>query len=405
MGRTEKLIVLVLMTMNCALFSSDTSQTCQCGADPGERIQYVGPFADVAFPDPSVVSIIGGPGRRIIRIQESEMAAGEVTPFLLESSDNGSTWTAKGKWGWTLASLSDPRFLYTYSGGCQLFSTSSDGGHHWRMPAYTVDGRPKEDFCRKVTGRPSAELEVGIAGTHPREPATVYAVFWATIYSSRAHAGYVKVEKSYSVPGMYVSRDAGDHWTLFSETVGNVSDDADARPSIGVSPSNPNFMMAQSAAGVVRTNDGGKHWSPVGQQLELNRVPELAGRAELVAQIQKKDPKFVPPKLEFLKLHVTGIVFSPSSSNNVFLVTNKGVYRTENAGDTWCLLPVGDRRISEVSGLLVDPQNPSRIFVGTHQRIMVSDDGGCHFRPFFDSRQARASRSKEGARRPTGAHR
>jgi hypothetical protein len=256
-----------------------------------------------------------------------------------------------------------------------------------------------------VTGRPVAELEVGIAGIHPREPATVYAVFWATVYSPRAHAGYAEVEKTYSVPGMYVSRDAGDHWTLFSETVGNVSDDADAKPSIGVSPSNPDFMMAQSAAGIVRTNDGGKHWSAVGQQLELNRVPELAGRAELVAQIQKKDPKFVPPELEFLKLHVTGIVFSPSSSSNVFLVTNKGVYRTEDAGDTWCLLRVGERRISEVSGLLVDPQNPSRIFVGTHQKIMVSDDGGCHFRPFFDSRRPRGNRNQDLAGRPTGARR
>jgi hypothetical protein len=58
----------------------------------------------------------------------------------------------------------------------------------------------------------------------------------------------------------------------FSSIVGNLRIDADASasPTLGISPLNPNTMMAQAAAGIVRSSDGGKTWSPVGQQAGLN---------------------------------------------------------------------------------------------------------------------------------------
>lgn len=314
---------LVLLFAGCLAYGRAPAESCSCGKDVNEQTLYVGPASDGGFPYPSVVSITREKGGGEVRIRTGVMQGRRVIDILLRSCDDGQTWISEGEYQRVLAAPSDPMFIYAYRDGYKLFWTSSDGGREWSRPAYEVDGRPAQDFVRSISGSPDAELQVAINAIDPRNPHVVYGTFYVWVYSNTREK---KVEKTYDVPAMYVSHDAGNHWSLFSSFVGNLGSDPDAYPALGISPSNPNIMMAQASGGVVRSMDGGKKWTPVGQHAELNRRAELKGRAEAVAEAMIKDPAFQPPQAEFLNLHVYNILFRPDNSNLVYLVTNKGAY-------------------------------------------------------------------------------
>ena len=157
-------------------------------------------------------------------------------------------------------------------------------------------------------------------------------------------------------------------------------------------------MIAQAATGVVRSLDGGKTWGPVGEQAELNRRPVLKGYAEVLAEAKRRVPDMQIPRLDWLNLDVLYVHFRPDTSRVVYLVTNKGLYRSENGGDTWCRLDVGTETVFGFGDMAFDPNDFNRIYVGREKAVMASSDGGCHFEKIFDWDQYSArGRTKHGA--------
>ena len=197
---------------------------------------------------------------------------------------------------------------------------------------------------------------------------------------------------------MYVSYDGGDNWTSFSRTVGNVRNRLDNPPTLGISAANPKLMIAPGQEGLMRTRDGGRTWSPVGQQTELERPAEQKFRAASIADLRRKGVTTpIPETAPVARFKVSQIEFQPDDSSVVYLVSNKGLYRSEDGGDSWCLFLWGTPKLDSIKSLIFNPSNPRQLFVATETTVMKSSDGGCKFHRFFDYEQF-TSRYQAGTR-------
>jgi hypothetical protein len=76
---------------------------------------------------------------------------------------------------------------------------------------------------------------------------------------------------------------------------------------------------------------------------------------------------------------VVQFVIDPSNENIVFVVPNKGIYRSLDGGGTWCLLDLGFDEIEGVHSIAISSPHPLEIFVGTTHGVSYSSDRGCHF--------------------------
>jgi photosystem II stability/assembly factor-like uncharacterized protein len=142
-------------------------------------------------------------------------------------------------------------------------------------------------------------------------------------------------------------------------------------------------MIGHGLSGPVMTTDGGKSWVAVGEQADLEAPAELKGRREALAK--RSDGASIPLYPEFSYLALLQIDFQPGNSDVIYLLTNKGLYKTEDSGHTWRLTYAGAPSYFELNSLWIDPEKPTRLFLGTRDKVLSSEDSGCHFRTLFDS--------------------
>lgn len=148
------------------------------------------------------------------------------------------------------------------------------------------------------------------------------------------------------------------------------------------------MMVLHGGSGLIITHDGGKNWAPVGDQFELEGPAHLKGYIEALNRLKSKG--ITPPKqwpYDWTYLVVMSVVFEPRSGSVLYLVTNKGLFKTQDGGRSWCLICTGDNSLFGVGSIFIDRRNTNRIFVGSKNKIFVSKDGGCHFETFFDAAQ------------------
>lgn len=84
--------------------------------------------------------------------------------------------------------------------------------------------------------------------------------------------------------------------------------------------------------------------------------------------------------------HIDSIMIDPTQSDTVFAYSNTGVgwesvlYKSINGGTSWSAIDLRLQSMEEISALLVDRGNPGRVFVGTTDRLLRSDDRGRHWK-------------------------
>ncbi len=109
-------------------------------------------------------------------------------------------------------------------------------------------------------------------------------------------------------------------------------------------PSNDQRMfVAISTGGVYRTNDGGKNWQPRNKGIRA---------------------KFMPPENQFPEWGqcVHKVVSDPSNSDRMFLQHHWGVYRSDDAGDSWN--DIGKGLPSDFGfAMEIDPHDGNTVYV------------------------------------------
>jgi photosystem II stability/assembly factor-like uncharacterized protein len=180
---------------------------------------------------------------------------------------------------------------------------------------------------------------------------------------------------------LFESRDGGASWEL-NEALWNHP----TRPewqagggglclhSIVPWPGDPSrLLVAISAAGVWLTDDGGRSWSRGNRGLVARYLPEEA-REDAAA------------------LCVHHVERSPAQPERLFLQFHGGVYRSDDAGESW--EDIGDGLVSDFGfPLVVDPDDPDSAYViplradtdrvtpEGHVRVFETRDAGASWSP------------------------
>lgn len=215
-----------------------------------------------------------------------------------------------------------------------------------------------------MTGRKNYFLETYITAIDPKAPTTLYASMRAVPWNNSA----LPVRE---FPSILVSHDGGDSWTLFTSELLSFPPAASATliSPIGISPAKPPLMFGVNKKGVIKSLDGGTSWSPVGQE------EELVGRPVYKLEQQHSKRLLGAPS----NLAVYQFAFDSADLSVIYLVSNKGIFKTVNMGTSWRLLDLGFDEIDAINSVVVDPLNHDEIYVGSRYGIFVSSDGGCHF--------------------------
>lgn len=138
--------------------------------------------------------------------------------------------------------------------------------------------------------------------------------------------------------------DGGAHWAPVHE---GMIDDSDVM-SLLVDRTRPRRVFASACSGIYLSEDGAAIWR------KIQGIPYSARRTQVILQ-------------------------DPDKPATVYAATTEGLWVTPNSGSAWRRLTPGDWVINAVLAL------PGRIVIGTEKLgVLVSDDGGTHFRATND---------------------
>jgi hypothetical protein len=264
--------------------------------------------------------------------------------FILTSDGKRQKWNVGGPHfaGWEIyhvkASPADPNRLYasqTSSWFGQIIQRSDDGGRTWFQPGTkpgeptkTPEGMPMGESNKFVydtapeTGKPLTTHQWYDATPHPWEFKRVWHLEPSLTDPNTVYAG---VEDA----ALFRTTDGGQSWHELAGLRGHESGPK-WMPGAGgmglhtilLDEINRNRMyVAISAAGVFRTDDGGKSWRPANRGLVSQFMPDPT--AEVGHCVHR-------------------IAMHPSRPDVLFMQKHWDVMRSDNGGDSW----------SEISGNL-----------------------------------------------------
>ncbi|MGB8786036.1 MAG: sialidase family protein [Candidatus Acidiferrales bacterium] len=381
MQRAIRLVVCLAVAMG-AVSGEPTGE--QCGREPNAPVAYSGGVTDVFLAsDCDVIRAVMEKSVDVITIRCPTGIRDELLGFLkyteFTTTNSGKSWEKELPSDQVPSPLatatndfaqapSDPKVLYRYVQEMGSYLRSNDGGQTWTLPQFIVDGMSQLQFAKRFGGSEFYALDFHLSAIDPANPLKLYAGI-----SDRPWASFIYISgplRQIEVPGMYVSIDGGDTWSRFSDVPLN------SAPT-GISAARPARIYSQSKDGVVISADGGNHWTLAGQSAEVTAPPSKVGNYYF-----KDERGFLSWKFK-----ITQIAVDPNDPNVVFLVSNKGVYRSLDGGDTWRQLNLGFDEIGSTHSMAIISDTPAKLVVGTTRGTFLSEDRGCHFQRIYPPRE------------------
>jgi photosystem II stability/assembly factor-like uncharacterized protein len=265
---------------------------------------------------------------------------------LYKTTNGGANWAAVGyglTWGYgrtadsVFSLVMDPRDSnIVYAGTSAGILKSTDGGISWSA----VKSRLITD-----AGGP---LVISALAIDPQNPDTVYGE---------------------ADTGVFKTTDAGASWT----TVYSQPATPTGLTILRIDPANSGTMYAGTPVGVFKTTDAGASWAAVNAGLPSD------GNGHLTISALAIDPK--TPSTIYA-------VYVGTSADTGGFCCGGGVVKSTDGGVSWTRLnpglPGGDNFCDcgddRTSGLAIDLQNPSIIYVGNGSGVMKTTDGGASWR-------------------------
>ena len=259
--------------------------------------------------------------------------------FVLRSNANRAKWEVDGPFfaGWEVyhmkGSPADPDRIYaSQSSGWfgQIVQRSDDGGKTWFQPGFNPDshrdsepttnpeGMPLTEsnkFAYDIIGKPLTTHQWYDGTQHPWEFKRVWHMEPSITNADIVYAG---VEDA----AIFKSTDGGISWQELSGLRGHRTGSLWMPGAGGMAvhtiiedQNNPQrIFIAISAAGVFRTDDGGKTWKPINKGLSSQYIPDP--NAEVGHCVHR-------------------IAMHPSRPEVLFMQKHWDVMRSDDAGESW----------------------------------------------------------------------
>jgi photosystem II stability/assembly factor-like uncharacterized protein len=277
-----------------------------------------------------------------------------------------------------------------------LLFSSSNGGAFWSNVAFPAQFSGVL-HALEVDPRATGTWYVGMEGDRPfasgiyktTDAGRTWNLLPETkgkaIWSIALFPGNPDIVAAGAADGVYLSRDAGDHWQRNSP-----AENLDLRPvvSLAFDPSNRAVLYAGTTHLPWRTGDGGSSWKSI-------HTGMLDDSDVFSIQVDPKNPaliyasacsgvyhssdgaahwsKFATPPGAFRTYFVA---LDPAHEHHIFAGTTEGLLRSDDDGRSW-------REVSQhaIKAIAFDPFLPERIFfASTTGGILVSSDGGKNLR-------------------------
>lgn len=298
-------------------------------------------------------------------------------PALARSTDGGRTWNSLAASG--LPERGGPRALSALPGGIFLLNTTSgtyrsaDDGRTWQP----LEGMLSSGQVAEFLALPDRAAET----TEVAGAATVQTVLAATGY------------------GIFASRDRGAVWQAlgsglpFNSSIAGLLTHS-ARPGLVYAISDGRFRGSAAPPMVLRSNDGGQHWTPAAQGL-----PEIGAT---VWALDPKDPDVLyVASWDYLFRSTDGgvswqitrletssrkaIAIAPADPSTIYL-GGQPAQRSTDRGATWQSMPIVTagqaRQTQDVTGLVVDPADARHLWAALDGGgVFESRDGGQAWQP------------------------
>lgn len=291
-------------------------------------------------------------------------ATSSIRPGIFRSDDGGATW---------MRLRGAPDFTFVWSLAVAPSETPGGRGVLWVGTDLSVfRSRDGGASWREVLGDPtSAELFVAIA-PDPLHPGTVYAA---------------------NLNHRYKTTDGGDHWQQLQEIPGEFQPHINA---FAVAPSEPRTLY-ESGGPLYRSRDGGATWEgPFPFEFDRLAVdptdPELVYGGSIRGLFVSHDggesfrrPTEGLPDLDIATTAFYGvraIATWPGRSGLAFVATPKGLFVTEDGGESWRAPLRAGLNNYPVTDFLIDPFNARRWVVDRIGDLQVTENRGGTFAPF-----------------------
>jgi photosystem II stability/assembly factor-like uncharacterized protein len=177
-----------------------------------------------------------------------------------------------------------------------------------------------------------------------------------------------------------VSDDGGTTWSRRDTGL-----DEDFSPrAIAVDPNDANFVVVGGLTGVFRSNDSGKKWTKISDQINVESLaidPRSRDRIYVGTWRQGwrsdnggKSWQQIANGM-VLDTDMFSITIDPKNPDNMWVATCGWVYNSKNRGDLWTRYRDGfnNRRIHEIE---IDPCDGTTVYAGSVAGLYRSDDAG-----------------------------
>lgn len=150
-------------------------------------------------------------------------------------------------------------------------------------------------------------------------------------------------------------------------------------------PEDSGFGLKSEGNELTVTKDHGKSWAPTGQESILEEPVTLRGQQRALAALQARGLKSHYSVGSWQRLVIFDIAFGGVHRGTVYLISNKGIFKSSDYAQSWRLLSVGITRLFSVSSLAINQRDPAELLVGTTDGLYMSRDGGCTFKQVLKS--------------------
>jgi photosystem II stability/assembly factor-like uncharacterized protein len=286
-----------------------------------------------------------------------------------------------------------PRYLYN----------SFDGGTTWNQSAGNVAGLfPKNLSTLTIDSQHQGTLYVGAY------PSPAGGVFKSTDSGATWQTAGVGIPEGCFILALAIDpRDANtvyaagncrtDFLVVFKSTSGGASwsevtyltsNGGINAQGLTVDPIHTGTLYFTTSTDVAKSTDGGRSWT------RMNSGLSACCRGPVVIDSQNPSTLYVQ-RLDGLIYKSTdggqnwtalnfstgflslSLIADPRNSNTLFAVKSGIAYKSTDGGDTWNALNSDLRTVPISSALLIDPQNPERLYVATLGNAGFCSSAGC----------------------------